>query len=41
VSRNVNLCVKKLQQEASKHDLILVSGSFFLLADVDLDLFKR
>jgi dihydrofolate synthase/folylpolyglutamate synthase len=41
VSRNVNLCIKKLQQEASKHDLILVSGSFFLLADVDLDLFKR
>jgi dihydrofolate synthase/folylpolyglutamate synthase len=41
VSRNVNLCVKKLQQEVSKHDLILVSGSFFLLADVDLDLFKR
>jgi dihydrofolate synthase/folylpolyglutamate synthase len=40
VSRNVNLCVKKLQQEVSKHDLILVSGSFFLLADVDLDLFK-
>jgi dihydrofolate synthase/folylpolyglutamate synthase len=41
VSRNVSLCVKKLQQEVSKHDLILVSGSFFLLADVDLDLFKR
>jgi len=41
VSRNVNLCIKKLHQEASKHDLILVSGSFFLLADVDLDMFQR
>jgi dihydrofolate synthase/folylpolyglutamate synthase len=41
VSRNVNLCVKKLQQESSKQDLILVSGSFFLLADVDLDMFQR
>lgn len=41
VSRNVNLCVNKLQQKASKQDLILVSGSFFLLADVDLDMFQR
>jgi dihydrofolate synthase/folylpolyglutamate synthase len=39
VSNNVNSTVKKLQQEVSHQDLILVTGSFFLLSDVDLDLF--
>jgi dihydrofolate synthase/folylpolyglutamate synthase len=40
VSENVNVRLEKLMQEASPQDLILVSGSFFLLADVDLDLFN-
>jgi hypothetical protein len=32
--------MKKLMLEGSKQDLILVTGSFFLLADVDLDVFN-
>lgn len=39
VSNNVNSTVKKLMLEVPKQDLILVTGSFFLLADVDLDIF--
>ncbi len=41
VSNDVNSTVKKLMSEVSNQDLILVTGSFFLLADVDLNLFKR
>jgi dihydrofolate synthase/folylpolyglutamate synthase len=40
VSKSVNSIVKKLIQEVSAQDLILVTGSFFLLADVDLATFK-
>jgi dihydrofolate synthase / folylpolyglutamate synthase len=40
VSNNVNATVKKLMLEVPKQDLILVTGSFFLLADVDLAAFK-
>jgi dihydrofolate synthase/folylpolyglutamate synthase len=40
VSNNVNETVKKLMLEVPKQDLILVTGSFFLLADVDLATFK-
>jgi dihydrofolate synthase/folylpolyglutamate synthase len=40
VSINVNSTMKKLMLEGSKQDLILVTGSFFLLADVDLDVFN-
>lgn len=40
VSNNVNETVKKLMLEVPKQDLILVTGSFFLLADVDLAAFK-
>jgi dihydrofolate synthase/folylpolyglutamate synthase len=40
VSNNVNSTMKKLMLEGSKQDLILVTGSFFLLADVDLDVFN-
>lgn len=35
VSINVNKCMKELMEKASNKDLILVTGSFFLLADVD------
>jgi dihydrofolate synthase/folylpolyglutamate synthase len=35
VTKNVNNCVKELMETASNKDLILVTGSFFLLADVD------
>jgi dihydrofolate synthase/folylpolyglutamate synthase len=41
VSNDVNSIVKKLISEVSNQDLILVTGSFFLLADIDLDLFNR
>lgn len=40
VSNTVNDTVKKLMLEVSKQDLILITGSFFLLADVDLAAFK-
>ena len=40
VSNNVNSTMKKLMLEGSKQDLILVTGSFFLLANVDLDVFN-
>ena len=40
VSNNVNATVKKLMLEVPKQDLILVTGSFFLLADIDLAAFK-
>ena len=40
VSNNVNATLKKLMLEVPKQDLILVTGSFFLLADVDLAAFK-
>jgi dihydrofolate synthase/folylpolyglutamate synthase len=40
VSNNVNSTLKKLMLEVPKQDLILVTGSFFLLADVDLAAFK-
>lgn len=40
VSNNANETVKKLMLEVPKQDLILVTGSFFLLADVDLAAFK-
>ena len=41
ISKNANATVKKLKQEVSTQDLILITGSFFLLADVDLDMFQR
>jgi dihydrofolate synthase/folylpolyglutamate synthase len=41
ISNNVNATVKKLKKEVSTQDLILITGSFFLLADVDLDMFQR
>ncbi|MFM1946532.1 MAG: hypothetical protein RL207_815 [Bacteroidota bacterium] len=41
VSNDVNATVKKLMSEVSNQDLILITGSFFLLADIDLDLFNR
>jgi len=41
ISYNVNATVKKLKKEVSTQDLILITGSFFLLADVDLDMFQR
>jgi dihydrofolate synthase/folylpolyglutamate synthase len=40
VSANVNLRVKELMEKASNKDLILVTGSFFLLADVDKTAFN-
>lgn len=35
VTKNVNKCVQELMEKASNKDLILVTGSFFLLADID------
>lgn len=41
ISKDVNSTIQKLLSEVSNQDLILVTGSFFLLADVDLDVFNR
>ena len=40
VSVNVNLRVKELMEKVSNKDIILVTGSFFLLADVDKTAFN-
>lgn len=41
VHRDVNVLLKQLLSETKKKDVILVTGSFFLLSDVNVEIFKR
>lgn len=40
IHQNVNSILSKLMAEAAENDLILVTGSFFLLSDIDLEIFN-